>query len=273
MELIRAIGHAGGYVAAAYDDGDVVGGSLGFLGRHLGAPSLHSHVTGILPGVRRTGLGRAMKLHQRAWAAANGLTWVTWTFDPLVRRNAWFNLGVLGAVVHEYLVDFYGPIDDTINAGDESDRLLVAWAVGDGGPTDVAPPDPTGTVAVPTPADIVVLRRTDPAAAVDVAPPRAARARRPARRRAPPSSASPATATTSSPLEVHRDRPTVRAAGDPPPARRPVPDQLRHPDEPPHPARAGRGRARRRRRPRAGASASPATSRRTRRSTSTARRS
>jgi predicted GNAT superfamily acetyltransferase len=108
-----------------------------------------------------------MKLHQRAWAAANDLAWVTWTFDPLVRRNAWFNIGVLGAVVHEYLVDFYGPIDDAINAGDESDRLLVAWAVGDGGPVDVAPPDPTGTVAVPTPPDIVVLRRTDPAAAVD----------------------------------------------------------------------------------------------------------
>ena len=124
-------------------DEQIVGGSFGFLGRHLGEPSLHSHVTGILPGVRRTGLGRAMKLHQRAWAADHGLAWVTWTFDPLVRRNAWFNLGVLGAHVHEYLVDFYGPIDDAINAGDESDRLLVAWPVGDDGPT--APPtDPTG---------------------------------------------------------------------------------------------------------------------------------
>ena len=46
-----------------------------------------------------------------------------------MRRNAWFNIHVLGAEVHEYLVDFYGPIDDAINAGDESDRLLVAWAV------------------------------------------------------------------------------------------------------------------------------------------------
>src|SRR4051812_11188305 len=134
MELIRAIGHAGGYVAAAFAGEQVVGGSLGFLGRHRGQPSLHSHVTGILPGVRRTGLGRALKLHQRAWAATNGLAWITWTFDPLVRRNAWFNLAVLGAEVHEYLVDFYGPIVDAINVGDESDRLLVAWTVGDGGP-------------------------------------------------------------------------------------------------------------------------------------------
>ncbi len=166
MELLRAIGHAGGYVVGAYDDDHLVGGSLGFLGRHRGKASLHSHVTGILPGVQGTGLGRVMKLHQKAWAAAHELAWVTWTFDPLVRRNAWFNIAVLGAEVHEYLVNFYGPIDDAINAGDESDRLLVGWAVGDGGPTTPPPPDRTGTVAVATPLDIVVLRRTDRADAL-----------------------------------------------------------------------------------------------------------
>ena len=56
---------------------------------------------------------------------------MTWTFDPLVRRNAHFNLAVLGATVDEYLVDFYGPLPDAVNAGDESDRLLVVWPVGD----------------------------------------------------------------------------------------------------------------------------------------------
>ncbi len=162
MELIRAIGHAGGYVAGAYAGDQMVGGSMGFLARHLDEPALHSHLTGILPGVRRTGLGRTMKLHQQAWAADRGLHWVTWTFDPLVRRNAWFNLGVLGAGVHEYLVDFYGPIDDSINAGDESDRLLVAWAVGT---PQATPPPVEETFTVPTPEDIVVLRRTAPAEA------------------------------------------------------------------------------------------------------------
>ncbi len=53
-----------------------------------------------------------------------------WTFDPLVRRNAWFNIAVLGAEVAEYLPSFYGSMTDAINAGDESDRLLVAWDVG-----------------------------------------------------------------------------------------------------------------------------------------------
>ena len=131
VELLRAAQHAGGCLCLAEHGGHVVGGSFGILARHRGEPALHSHVTGVLPGVRHTGVGRAIKLHQRAWAAANGLAWIVWTFDPLVRRNAWFNLGVLGARVEEYLVDFYGPIDDTVNAGDETDRLLVAWAVHD----------------------------------------------------------------------------------------------------------------------------------------------
>ncbi len=167
VELVRAIGHGGGYVAAAYIDEQIVGGSLGFLARHRGEDALHSHVTGLLPGVRHTGLGRGMKLHQRAWAAEHGLAWVTWTFDPLVRRNAWFNLDVLGAGVHEYLVDFYGPIDDAINARDESDRLLVAWPTTEptSEPAAAAQQSVPGAVAVPTPEDIVVLRRTDPAAA------------------------------------------------------------------------------------------------------------
>jgi predicted GNAT superfamily acetyltransferase len=165
LEVMRAVGHAGGYVAAAYADDQLVGGSLGFLGRHRGAPSLHSHVTGILPGLRGTGLGRALKLHQRAWAAANGLACVTWTFDPLVRHNAWFNLAVLGAVVEEYLVDFYGPIEDAVNAGDETDRLLVAWPVGEGTPTPPSTVERAGTFVVATPEDVIVLRRTDPAAA------------------------------------------------------------------------------------------------------------
>ena len=163
VELLRALGHAGGYVAGAFSDSRMVGGSLGFLGRHDGELVLHSHVTGILPGVRQTGLGRQMKLHQRDWAAEQGLDTIVWTFDPLVRRNAWFNIGVLGARVDAYLVDFYGQMADSVNGRDPSDRLLVAWPTSGPLPeADRTPPVPPGTIAVPTPDDIVVLRRTEP---------------------------------------------------------------------------------------------------------------
>jgi predicted GNAT superfamily acetyltransferase len=66
-------------------------------------------------------------MHQRAWALARGIDDVRWTFDPLVRRNAYFNLHKLGATVTEYLTAFYGDMTDGINVGDASDRLYVSW--------------------------------------------------------------------------------------------------------------------------------------------------
>lgn len=165
VELLRAIEHSGGYVAAVSESGNLVGASFGFLGRYAGQSCLHSHVTGILPGVQHGGIGRTMKTHQREWAAARDIPWITWTFDPLVRRNAWFNIEVLGAHVAEYLVEFYGPMSDSINAQDESDRLLVAWPTDDAVPRPVAPRG-TAPVEVATPDDIVVLRRTNPSEAL-----------------------------------------------------------------------------------------------------------
>lgn len=166
-ELLTAVAHGGGYVALARAvDGRPVGASLGLLARHDDAPVLHSHVTGLVEAVRGTGVGRALKLHQRSWAAAHGLDQIVWTYDPLVRRNAWFNLEVLGAEAREYLPSFYGTMSDAINAGDRSDRLLVAWdvrgPVRDAGQVGTAPGPGAGVV--PTPADVVELRRTDPAA-------------------------------------------------------------------------------------------------------------
>jgi predicted GNAT superfamily acetyltransferase len=166
VELLRAIEHCGGYVAAAYESGRVIGASFGFLGRHRGDSALHSHVTGILPGVQHSGIGRAMKNHQRVWAGERDIPWITWTFDPLVRRNAWFNIEVLGAHVSEYLVEFYGPMTDSINAQDESDRLLVAWPTGDDVTRLSAPPG-SAVIEVQTPDDVVVLRRTNPTDALD----------------------------------------------------------------------------------------------------------
>ncbi len=166
VELLMAISHAGGYVAGAFESGNAVGASFGFLADHHGERALHSHVTGILPGVQHGGVGRLLKNHQRAWAAERGIDWIVWTFDPLVRRNAWFNIEVIGGHVTEYLTNFYGPMDDSINAYDESDRLVIAWPTA----PDVSRPVAAGTVTitnVDTPEDIVVLRRTDPASAAD----------------------------------------------------------------------------------------------------------
>ena len=90
VEMMRALSHAGNYVAGAFEGDRLAGGSVGSSAGH----PLHSHVTGAAIG---RGIGFALKLHQRAWALARELERITWTYDPLVRRNAHFNLAKLGA--------------------------------------------------------------------------------------------------------------------------------------------------------------------------------
>src|SRR5215216_6823231 len=125
-ELLRALAHAGNYVAGAFSGTRLVGASAGFFTAPPD-PELHSHITGVAPGGQHHGIGFALKVHQRAWALARGVRVVAWTFDPLVARNAWFNLARLGALPTAYLEDFYGPMTDAINAGMASDRLLLTW--------------------------------------------------------------------------------------------------------------------------------------------------
>ncbi|GAC1326976.1 MAG: hypothetical protein NVSMB17_00410 [Candidatus Dormibacteria bacterium] len=129
-DLLRAIAHSGGYVAAAYDNGGQAQGALvGFLGNRAGRTYLHSHILGVRADRQARGTGMALKLHQRGWALERGYNSIEWTFDPLVRRNAYFNLTRLGAEISSYLVNFYGVMDDAQNRQDESDRVLVSWQV------------------------------------------------------------------------------------------------------------------------------------------------
>ena len=155
--LIRAVDHAGGYAFAAYDGDAMVGASVAFLGGEPGDVYLYSHITGVV--TQRSGLGRALKLHQRSWCLERGIERVVWTFDPLVRRNAGFIVNALGARPTRYLVDFYGPMDDGINRGDETDRLLVEWHL------VTPPPDEPAELTVGVPDDVEALRRDSPDAA------------------------------------------------------------------------------------------------------------
>ncbi len=125
VSLLRALSITGNYVAAAFEGDQVVGAAIGFH-----APqndSLHSHITGVDPRSHARNVGFLLKSHQRTWALAHHIQTISWTFDPLIRRNAYFNLVKLGARATRYLPDFYGPMHDGLNRGEESDRLLVEW--------------------------------------------------------------------------------------------------------------------------------------------------
>jgi predicted GNAT superfamily acetyltransferase len=206
LDMLRALIKAGNYASGAYDlaSGELLGACTGFFGPPAHA-ELHSHIA----GVRAAGLGRsvgfALKVHQRAWCLQRGVRVIAWTYDPLIRRNAYFNLVKLGARPVEYLRNFYGTMDDVINGGTETDRVLVHWdlasdlaveacagrgqaasfaaerdrgavtalsASADGGPVELAGLALDGpalhgprTVLVGVPSDIEAMRLSDPALA------------------------------------------------------------------------------------------------------------
>lgn len=147
-DLMCAMSSTGQYVVTARRDGALVGGTVAFLANTDGSPRLHSHITGVLPAAQGRSVGFALKLHQRAWALRHGLARIDWTFDPLVRRNAHFNLSKLGATARQYRVNAYGDMADAINAGGPSDRYVAEWPV-------VGPPRP-GPAALPGDATVVL---------------------------------------------------------------------------------------------------------------------
>ncbi|WP_222598448.1 hypothetical protein [Lentzea tibetensis] len=175
-ETLHCIRHAGGAVIGAFDGDRLAGATVAVFGPPADA-SVYSMIAAADPGV-----GLPLKLAQRDWALGHGATTMRWTYDPLVSRNARFNLVKLGAVVIEYTVDFYGPMRDGVNDGDESDRLTVSWdltasprpeppggpegeilrTAPDGGPLEISDGQ---RIWCRVPSDVVALRREDPEAA------------------------------------------------------------------------------------------------------------
>lgn len=125
--LLVAMAHAGAYVAGARSGRELVGAVAAFAGVRSSGPVLHSHIMGVAEVRRGGGVGFAMKLHQRAWCIERNIEAVEWTFDPLIAANAWFNIGRLASDAVEFRSAFYGVMHDGLNAGDETDRLVVSW--------------------------------------------------------------------------------------------------------------------------------------------------
>ena len=161
--LLQAMTHSGSYLVGIFDGPKVVGASFAFPAIESEV-HLHSHMTAFIDTHRDLGLGTEVKMHQWAWAKERGYASITWTFDPLVRRNARFNILKLGADILSYHPNFYGKMADDLNSGDESDRLMVRWDTSPDKPSPryeiVDPPFDAELVALPL--DIVEIRRSKP---------------------------------------------------------------------------------------------------------------
>jgi predicted GNAT superfamily acetyltransferase len=147
--LLQAMVHSGSYLSGAFIDNKIVGAAFAFPATNSGL-HLHSHMTAVLDEYRDKGVGYVLKIDQWNWAKKHKYSHLSWTFDPLVRRNAKLNIVKLGVDISSYYPNFYGAMPDTLNAGDESDRLMVSWS------TDIDEPKARELITHPKPDDILI---------------------------------------------------------------------------------------------------------------------
>ena len=160
--LLQAMIHSGAYLSGAFVDSNCVGAAFAFPAT-TGGLHLHSHMTAVLDSFRDKGIGYALKVDQYKWAKQNNYKEITWTFDPLVARNAKLNVLKLGVDISAYYPNFYGDMPDELNAGDESDRVMASLKVVGDVPTPktaISTPDKSA-VLIAIPDDIVAIRGKD----------------------------------------------------------------------------------------------------------------
>ena len=130
--LITAV-HNGGVLLGAFVEDELIGFVFGFPGIDSTPdgprPKHCSHILGVYSNHRDSGVGFALKRAQWQMVRHQGLDHVTWTYDPLLSRNAHLNVARLGAVCSTYRRSEYGDMRDGLNAGLPSDRFQVDWWV------------------------------------------------------------------------------------------------------------------------------------------------
>lgn len=150
LHVLITVAHNGGVVIGAYSGGNhptdadserqstsdqesLIGFVYGFPGLYFTPdgprPKHCSQQLAVHPAYRNQGLGFLLKRAQWQMVRYQGLDLITWTFDPLLSRNAHLNITRLGAVCSTYLREVYGEMRDGLNAGLPSDRFQVDWWV------------------------------------------------------------------------------------------------------------------------------------------------
>ncbi|HLJ14902.1 MAG TPA: GNAT family N-acetyltransferase [Bryobacteraceae bacterium] len=170
VRLFVVATNVGGHAFGAFDNGRMIAFCLAVPGlKPGGKPYLHSHMLGVLPEYRDRGVGRQLKLAQRADAIERGIELIEWTFDPLELRNAYFNLERLGAIVRRYVLNQYGNTSSRLHGGLPTDRCVAEWWISTERANRIVAGEPYQRPAIEAriavPVNAGKLRETDPQAA------------------------------------------------------------------------------------------------------------
>jgi predicted GNAT superfamily acetyltransferase len=173
LRLFVVASKIGGQALGAFDGGRMIGFCLAIPGLKPGGKSyLHSHMLGVLPEYRDTGIGRRMKLAQREEALTRSVELIEWTFDPLEIKNAYFNVERLGAIVRRYVPNQYGTTSSFLHGGLPTDRCIAEWWIDSPRARAIIagekfPRNPV-EVCVAIPFDIAAIRTQDPKRAREI---------------------------------------------------------------------------------------------------------
>jgi predicted GNAT superfamily acetyltransferase len=125
--LLQVATYVGGVVLGAFTPGEeMIGFLFGLTGIDDGEIVHWSHLLGVRDSARNLGVGRLLKEAQRAELAKRGVKRMSWTFDPLVAKNAHLNINRLGAKVVDYVPNMYGTTTSPLHYGIPTDRLIVS---------------------------------------------------------------------------------------------------------------------------------------------------
>jgi predicted GNAT superfamily acetyltransferase len=127
IPLFVVASKTGGQGLGAFQGHRLVGFTMAIAGWRNREPLLHSHMTAVSNAHRNLGIGRQLKLVQRADALARGISLIEWTFDPLITKNAYFNFMRLGAIARCYVPNAYGITTSPLHAALPTDRLVAEW--------------------------------------------------------------------------------------------------------------------------------------------------
>ena len=179
LRLFVVASKIGGQILGAFDGSQMIAFCLCIPGLKPGGKSyLHSHMLGVLPNYRNTGLGRKLKLAQREFAISSGVDLIEWTFDPLEIKNAFFNIERLGVIARRYVHNQYGTTSSRLHGGLPTDRLIAEWWIRSPRAEAAASRDAVGNekaferpmtqAEIPVPVDIASLRERDPGRAREI---------------------------------------------------------------------------------------------------------
>jgi predicted GNAT superfamily acetyltransferase len=125
--LIVSIKRGGILIGAFGETGEMNGFVYSIPAIKDGRPTQWSHMLGVVPTARSSGLGTRLKIAQRARALEMGIDLVEWTYDPLQAANAHLNFAKLGVVAAEYEENIYGASSSPLHSGTPTDRLIAEW--------------------------------------------------------------------------------------------------------------------------------------------------